>query len=79
MKQKVCLILCALISLNFLLENVECKTNPEPQGNPQNLNRLLQFVVQHNAQHCLARVICELSANPNRYGQDGLKFGTSLL
>lgn len=44
-----------------------------------NINQLIQFVQKSNAQQCLARVICELSANPNVLGVEGIKFGTSLL
>lgn len=44
-----------------------------------NINQLIQFVQKSNAQQCLARVICELSANPNSLGVEGIRFGTSLL
>ena len=43
------------------------------------LEEMLQFVKQHNAEVCLQRVICELSANSNIYGEDGIRFGTKLL
>ena len=46
---------------------------------PQDINKLLQFVKDSNGETCLARVICELSSNPNAHGREGLEFGTTLL
>ena len=42
------------------------------------VNELITIVQSRNAQQCLAKVICELSADPNFHGDDGVKFGSSL-
>lgn len=60
----------------------EAEADPQQKQKKQDgqkINRLLAFVNQHSAQHCLARVICQLSANPNIFGQQGIQFATSLL
>ena len=44
-----------------------------------NPRQLLQLVQAQNAQQCLQKVICELSANPNAHGAEGIRFGRSLL
>jgi len=38
-----------------------------------------EFLNSPKAVICLARVICELSANPNVHGSEGVQFGSSLL
>lgn len=55
------------------------EAEPEPQPQAQNAQQLLQLVRSQNAQQCLQRVICELTANPNSHGNDGVRFGRSLI
>lgn len=49
-----------------------------PSGK-MSLDDMLRFVKSHNAEVCLQRVICELSAKSNIYGNEGVQFGTRLL
>ncbi|KAI1287703.1 hypothetical protein HDE_09998 [Halotydeus destructor] len=44
----------------------------------QQVNHLVNFVQSNQMQGCVARIICELSANPNLYGAEGIQFGRSL-
>ena len=56
--------------------------NPDrqpPRRKKQNVYQLLQFVKANNAESCLERVICELSASPDLHGQDGVRFGRNLV
>ena len=58
--------------------------DPEPEAAPEpqqqaNAQQLLQLVRSQNAQQCLQKVICELSANPNSHGNEGIRFGRSLM
>lgn len=57
------------------VEVVETKEAKEPPK----IVELISFVQSRDAQACLKRVICELSADPNIYGMEGIKFGSSLL
>lgn len=43
------------------------------------IDNLANYVQKNQLQGCLARVICELSANSNALGQEGIKFGSHLL
>ncbi|CAG2113306.1 unnamed protein product, partial [Medioppia subpectinata] len=56
----------------------EAQPDPAPQASA-NAQQLLQLVRSQNAQQCLQRVICELTANPNSHGNDGVRFGRSLI
>lgn len=69
----------ALILGNRRRRNAEAEALGNAPMSSININQLIQFVQKSNAQQCLARVICELSANPNSLGVDGIRFGTSLL
>ena len=42
------------------------------------VNDLITIVHSRNAQQCLAKVICELSADPNFHGREGVRFGKTL-
>ena len=56
------------------------KRDAEEENEPRAaINELISFVQSRNAQQCLAKVICELSADPNVHGSEGVKFGSSLL
>lgn len=69
----------ALILGNRRRRSAEADALGNAPSSSININQLIQFVQKSNAQQCLARVICELSANPNVLGVEGIKFGTSLL
>lgn len=56
----------------------EVEDEVEEQPMPA-VNELMSFVHSRNAQQCLAKVICELSADPNLHGSEGVKFGSALL
>ena len=43
------------------------------------LDEMLGVVRQYNAEECLQRVICQLSAKNNYYGDEGTRFGAKLL
>ena len=42
------------------------------------MSDLVNIVHSRSAQQCLAKVICELSADPKLHGDEGVKFGTTL-
>lgn len=44
-----------------------------------NVGQMVDLVERNKADECLARVICELSFNPNSHGENGNKFARSLL
>jgi len=68
-------------SSNRRRRDAEAEAEAEAVVDPQatNAQQLLQLVRSQNAQQCLQKVICELSANPNSHGQEGIRFGRSLL
>lgn len=43
------------------------------------MNELITIVQSRSAQQCLAKVICELSADPNFHGDEGVKFAGTLM
>lgn len=49
----------------------------EPSERP--MNELITIVQSRGAQQCLAKVICELSADPNYHGGEGVKFAGTLI
>lgn len=44
-----------------------------------NVGQLINLVERNKAEECLARVICELSNNPQKHGDEGNRFARSLL
>lgn len=53
------------------------ETSSQEQQRPM-VHDLITLVNSRNAQQCLAKVICELSANKNQFGPEGVKFSNSL-
>jgi len=51
----------------------------QTQQRRKTMEQLQQLATQQNAQQCLQKVICELSADRNAYGREGLRFGRNLL
>lgn len=54
------------------------KRDSEPQESQRPMNELITIVQSRSAQQCLAKVICELSADSNFHGQEGIKFAGTL-
>jgi hypothetical protein len=56
--------------------DTESEQNETSEQRP--MNELISIVQSRNAQQCLSKVICELSADPAVHGDEGVKFAGTL-